>query len=99
MSAFDPMKYKQTTEQQWQQAAEAWHRWSPLLSAWLGPATDEMLEMAGLEQESFGALHQMLSGLDDAGQKAAWDEISQELAAFEGPKGFEGPCEMVVGVK
>jgi hypothetical protein len=41
----------------------------------------------------------MLSGLDDAGQKAAWDEISQELAAFEGPKGFEGPCEMVVGVK
>lgn len=280
MSAFDAATYKQTTEQQWQRAAEAWHRWGPFLSAWLGPATETMLDMAGIgpggrvldvaagageqtiavarrvgaagsvlatdiasnilafaaaeaerhglthvecrrmdgerldvpeasfdavvsrlgliyfpdqraalvgmrralkpggrvaamvystpeknaffstpvgiirrranlgpplpgqpgpfslgvpgvletalatagfhdiaiatvpaplkmasssecvrfEQESFGALHQMLSGLDQAGQAAAWNEIGQALARFDGPQGFDGPCEMVVGV-
>jgi SAM-dependent methyltransferase len=280
MSAFDPVKYKQTTEHQWQDAAAAWHRWGSFLTTWLGPATEEMLDMASIgagtrvldvaagageqtiaaamrvgptgyvlatdissnilqfaageakkhgltnvecrrmdgeqldvpassfdvvmsrvgliyfpdqhraltgmhraltpggrvaamvygpadrntffstpvsiirrranlgpplpgqpgpfslgaagvlehalaeagfrnieikaipaplrmtgssecvrfEQESFGALHQMLSGLDDAGKKAAWDEIAQELATFDGPNGFEGPCEMLVGV-
>jgi hypothetical protein len=55
-------------------------------------------ECLRFEQESFGALHQMLSGLDDAGKKAAWDEIARELAKFDGPNGFEGPCELVVGV-
>ena len=33
-----------------------------------------------LEQESFGALHQMLAGLDDAGRAAAWDEVATALA-------------------
>jgi len=50
------------------------------------------------EQESFGALHQMLAGLDDAGREAAWAEIGAELGSFEGPEGFEGPCELLVGV-
>lgn len=45
---FDPVKYKQTTHQQWQEAAEAWYRWSPLLNSWLGETTNKMLEMAGL---------------------------------------------------
>ena len=280
MSAFDAVKYKRTTEDQWQEAAEAWHRWSPFLGTWLGPATEAMLDMADIgpgtrildvaagageqtivaakrvgptgyvlatdissnilqfaaaeakrheltnieckrmdgeqldvpassfdaiisrvgliylpdqhkaltgmhhalkpggrvaaivygtadrnaffstpvsiirrraslgpplpgqpgpfslgapgalecafakagfrkieikaipaplrmtrssecvrfEQESFGALHQMLSGLDDIGKKEAWDEIEQELAKFDGPNGFEGPCEVLVGV-
>jgi SAM-dependent methyltransferase len=280
MTTFDPVKYKATTEQQWQEAAEAWHRWGPTLSTWLGPATEEMLSMAcvgpgsrvldvaagagdqtvaaakragpagyvlatdissnilqfaaaeakthgltniecrrmdgehiavpassfdavicrvgliyfpdqqqalrgmkrallpggraaaivystpdrnqffstpvdiirrraGLgpplhgqpgpfslrrpsvletafaqagfreletrlitaplkmaastdcvrfERESFGALHLMLAGLDDAGKQAAWDEIAQELSKFDGPDGFEGPCELVVAV-
>jgi len=55
-------------------------------------------ECLRFEQESFGALHQMLSGLDDAGKQAAWQEIAQELAKFETPKGFVGPCEMIVAV-
>jgi SAM-dependent methyltransferase len=55
-------------------------------------------ECVRFEQQSFGALHQMLSGLDDAGKQAAWDEIAQALATFDGPEGFEGPCEMLVGV-
>ena len=280
MSSFDPVKYKETTEQQWQDAAEAWHRWGPTLGAWLGPATEEMLRLARIgpgsrvldvaagageqtiaaakragpagyvlatdissnilqfaaaearkhglttvefrrmdgehldvpassfdavicrvgliyfpdrqqaltgmhralkpggrvaaivystpdknqffstpvavirrraalgpplpgqpgpfslgspgvletafaqagfheietrlipaplkmatsadcvrfERESFGALHQMLAGLDEAGRQAAWDEIARELAKFQGPNGFEGPCELIVAV-
>jgi len=45
---FDPVKYKNTTHDQWQVAAEAWYRWSPTLNQWLGKATDKMLEMAGI---------------------------------------------------
>jgi len=45
---FDAEKYKQTTLQQWNTAAEAWHRWSPLLSRWLGPATETMLDMCNI---------------------------------------------------
>ncbi|HEU0304413.1 MAG TPA: methyltransferase domain-containing protein [Gaiellaceae bacterium] len=48
------------------------------------------------ERESFGALHQMLAGLDDTERDAAWAEIETELARFEGPDGFEGPCELLV---
>jgi SAM-dependent methyltransferase len=46
--AFDPVKYKKTTHDQWQAAAEAWNRWSPTLNKWLGKATDKMIEMAGI---------------------------------------------------
>jgi len=45
---FDALKYKQTTLNQWNTAAEAWHRWGPLLSRWLGPATETMLDMCEL---------------------------------------------------
>jgi len=44
-SVFDPAKYKNTTREQWQTAAEAWHRWSPTLQNWLGPSTELMLDM------------------------------------------------------
>jgi SAM-dependent methyltransferase len=55
-------------------------------------------ECVRFEKESFGALHQMLVGLDAAGRSAAWAEIEQQLRSFEGPSGFEGPCEMIVAV-
>lgn len=42
---FDAIKYKQTTLDQWNNAAEAWHRWTPFLSRWLGPGTETMLDM------------------------------------------------------
>jgi len=45
---FDPIKYKEATKQQWQAAAGAWHRWGPTLATWLGPATETMLDMAGV---------------------------------------------------
>lgn len=50
------------------------------------------------ERESFGALHQMLSGLDDEAQESVWGEIGDALAMFETAEGFEGPCELVVAV-
>lgn len=48
LQQFDPVKYKETTREQWNSAAEAWGRWSGLLSEWLGPATEIMLDMAGI---------------------------------------------------
>ena len=54
-------------------------------------------ECVRFERESFGALHQMLAGLDDAGRQAAWDEIAEQLGQFETADGFEGPCELLVG--
>jgi SAM-dependent methyltransferase len=54
-------------------------------------------ECVRFEKESFGALHQMLSGLDEAGREAAWGEIAEELRAFETTAGFSGPCEMMIG--
>ena len=53
-------------------------------------------ECVQFERESFGALHQMLSGLDDAGREAAWDEIAARLEEFATPDGFVGPCELLV---
>ena len=53
-------------------------------------------ECVRFERESFGALQQMLVGLDPAGREAAWAEIEDALRQFEGPDGFTGPCEMLV---
>jgi SAM-dependent methyltransferase len=53
-------------------------------------------ECVAFERESFGALHQMLSGLPQADRDAAWTEINQALAEFEEPDVFVGPCEMLV---
>jgi hypothetical protein len=50
------------------------------------------------ERESFGALHQMLSGLSDAEKQSVWEEIERELGRFRSDQGFVGPCEMVVAV-
>jgi SAM-dependent methyltransferase len=53
-------------------------------------------ECVRFERESFGALHQMLAGLDEAGRHDAWTEIAQDLTRYEGPDGFVGECELVV---
>ena len=33
---FDPVQFKTTTRAQWENAAEAWHRWDPTIESWLG---------------------------------------------------------------
>ena len=48
MATFDPIQYKQTTQEQWQAAAAAWNQWEPTLEQWLGPATELMLDLAEL---------------------------------------------------
>lgn len=47
---FDPAAYKDTTREQWQNAAEAWHRWGPTLETWLREATEAMLDLAGIKE-------------------------------------------------
>jgi SAM-dependent methyltransferase len=54
-------------------------------------------ECTRLERDSFGALHQMLAGLPEADREAAWQEVEDALREFEGPTGFVGPCELLVG--
>jgi hypothetical protein len=53
-------------------------------------------ECTRFERESFGALHQMLSGLHQYEREAAWAEIEEAFGEFEGPGGFVGPCELIV---
>ena len=54
------------------------------------------LDCVLFERESFGALHQMMSGLDPEAREQTWTRIEKELSAFDGPDGFVGPCEMLV---
>ena len=56
-------------------------------------------EYVRFARESFGALHQMLLGIrGEAERQAVWIEIEQELRQFEGPGGFAGPCELIIGI-
>lgn len=55
------------------------------------------VECTKFAKESFGALHQMLSGLPESERDEAWAEIETALGEFEGPDGFAGPCELLVG--
>jgi len=49
------------------------------------------------EEDSFGALHQMLAGVAAHERPAVWDQIEAALSKFETPDGFVGPCELLVG--
>jgi ubiquinone/menaquinone biosynthesis C-methylase UbiE len=54
-------------------------------------------ECARLERDAFGALHQMLSRLNESDREAAWQEIETALRRFEANNGFEAPCEVLIG--
>lgn len=47
-TTFDAVAFKASTRTQWQDAAEAWHRWGDFIGAWLGDATEAMVEMAAI---------------------------------------------------
>jgi SAM-dependent methyltransferase len=90
MSQVDAVSYKETTRQQWQAAAEAWHRWDPTLRVWLGPVTEFMLDMAGVRVGSHvldlaaGAGEPTLSAarrVGSSGRVLATD-ISSNILAF-----------------
>ena len=69
-AAFDPDKFRQTTRAQWESAAEAWDRWSPLLARWLGPATEAMLDVAGVGPGRTRARHRRRRRRTDARRRA-----------------------------
>jgi len=65
------------------------------------PATVEMADRAQFLRflgDAFGALHMMMSGLDDAAKQATWDAVGEALAPFDGPQGFRCPAELIVCV-
>ena len=76
-TGFDPITYKATTRAQWQAAAAAWHRWGPTLSSWLGPATELMLDMAGITNG-----HHVLDVAAGAGEQTL------RVARRVGPSGY-----------
>jgi hypothetical protein len=47
-------------------------------------------------RESFGALRQMLSGLNERERMDAWEEIRRELGQFETGGRFTSPCELLL---
>jgi SAM-dependent methyltransferase len=54
-------------------------------------------ECTRLEREAFGALHGMLAGVSAEERDEAWLEVEAALRQFEGPDGFVGPCQLLVG--
>jgi hypothetical protein len=54
-------------------------------------------ECARFERESFGALHQMLTRLDEGQRETTWREVEEVLGAFAGPEGFVAPGEILIG--
>src|SRR5450755_194476 len=87
---FDPVKYKETTRDQWQAAAEAWNRWGPVLSQWLGPATEIMLDLAGVKagnsvlDVAAGAGEQTITAAKRVGPtgRVVATDISSNIIAF-----------------
>lgn len=83
----DPVQYKSTTRQQWEEAAEAWHRWGPTLEAWLGAATERMFDAARI-----GAGSAVL----DVAAGSGGQTLTAALATVETADGFSGPCELLI---
>lgn len=54
-------------------------------------------EFTRFARESFGALHQMMAGLDDDAREAIWAEVHKAMSVYETPAGFAGPCELLIG--
>jgi SAM-dependent methyltransferase len=55
-------------------------------------------ECIRFERESFGAFNQMMAHLPREERESIWDEAQVAMQVFEGPGGFEVPCEPIVGV-
>jgi len=90
MTTFDPIQYKATTREQWEAAAEAWHRWGPVLEDWLGATTQRMLDAAGVDAGSHvldvaaGAGGQSLAAAQRSGSRGrvVATDISPAILAF-----------------
>ena len=85
---FDPVQYKEATRKQWEASAEAWLLWAPTVRAWLGRATNTMLDLAGVGPGmrvldlAAGAGGQALDAarrVGDSGEVVATDTIASLL--------------------
>src|SRR5262249_41792634 len=47
--SINPVIYRETMREQWESTAEGWHRWIPLVRAWVGRATELMLDLARVD--------------------------------------------------
>jgi len=79
-STFDPIRYKQATREQWQSAAESWHRWGPTIAAWLDPVTETMLDMMKIK-----AGDRVLDVAAGAGEQTLL--VARRVARTAGPSG------------
>jgi ubiquinone/menaquinone biosynthesis C-methylase UbiE len=75
-ATFDPVVFKATTRQQWQDAADAWHRWGSFIGSWLGEATETMIDLAHIAEGS-----RVLDVAAGAGEQ------SLRIASRVGPRG------------
>jgi SAM-dependent methyltransferase len=97
MTTFDPVQFKTTTRQQWEDAAEAWHRWGPTIEAWTGAATEAMLDGAALREGSSvvdiaaGAGGQSLAAARRVGSKGrvVATDISPNILTFAAKQAAE----------
>jgi len=76
---FDPVRFKETTRQQWQDAAAAWQGWAPTIEAWLGRATTRMMD----------AITVLVAELREAEPPA--ERYDPRLASKSGPAAPDGP--------
>ena len=89
-STFDSGAYKRTTTEQWQVAAEPWHRWGPVLEDWLAEATEAMLDLAEVRagarvlDVAAGAGGQTLAAARRVGPQGSVlaTDISENILAF-----------------
>ena len=104
---FDAMAYKAATRAQWDAAADAWHAWGPVLERWLGPATDLMLDLAGVSpgdrvlDVAAGAGGQTLSAarrVSPDGAVLATDISPEILARAEGAARHAGVANVLTRV-
>ena len=90
MTAFNAEAYKTTTHAQWQDAAKAWNDWGRVLQQWLGPATETMLDMAGVAHGSHvldvaaGAGEQSLAAAERVGAagRVLATDISENILEY-----------------
>ena len=102
-TTFDPIAFKQTTRAQWEEAAEAWHRWGPTIEDWLGDATGAMLQAAGIGKDdrvldvAAGAGGQTLAAarLAGPGGKVLATDISPAILRYAARAATEAGIETV----
>jgi len=56
------------------------------------------LECVHFLQDVGGAVQQILAAMSETQRQDAWNAVEHALRRYEGPSGFDAPCEFLVGV-